>query len=85
MKVDATNESASGAYNLAAPNALTNAEMMKLISKRAGVSFGLPAYKWMLEVGAFFMRTETELILKSRWVYPERLLEEGFVFEEETF
>jgi hypothetical protein len=39
----------------------------------------------MLEVGAFFMRTETELILKSRWVYPERLLAEGFVFEKEEF
>ena len=79
------NEDASGAYNLAAPEAITNAEMMKRIRKTVGVPFGLPAYKWMLEIGAFFMRTETELILKSRWVYPERLLKEGFVFEREEF
>lgn len=79
------NKSAEGAYNLAAPVALTNAEMMRRVRKQVGVSFGLPAYEWMLELGAFFMRTETELILKSRWVYPERLLEEGFVFEREEF
>lgn len=79
------NESASGAYNLAAPEAITNTEMMKRIRKTVGVSFGLPAYKWMLEIGAFFMRTETELIVKSRWVYPEKLLEEGFKFERENF
>ena len=79
------NEDASGAYNLAAPEAITNAEMMKRIRKTVGVPFGLPAYKWMLEIGAFFMRTETELIVKSRWVYPERLLKEGFVFEREEF
>ncbi len=79
------NESASGAYNLAAPHALTNAEMMKRVRKKVGVSFGLPANEWMLEVGAFFMRTETELILKSRWVYPERLIKEGFVFERKDF
>lgn len=78
-------ESASGPYNLAAPNALTNAEMMKRIREKVGVSFGLPAYEWMLELGAFFMRTETELILKSRWVYPERLIQGGFVFEREEF
>ncbi len=79
------NESAEGAYNLAAPEALTNAEMMERVRKQVGVGFGLPAYEWMLELGAFFMRTETELILKSRWVYPERLIEEGFVFEKEAF
>lgn len=79
------NESASGPYNLAAPQALTNAEMMKHIREKVGVSFGLPAYKWMLEIGAFFMRTETELIVKSRWVYPERLIDEGFSFQVDTF
>jgi uncharacterized protein (TIGR01777 family) len=79
------NESASGVYNVAAPKALTNAEMMKRVRERVGVRFGLPASEWMLKVGAFFMRTETELILKSRWVYPERLIEEGFVFTKEEF
>lgn len=79
------NEGASGVYNVAAPSAMTNAEMMRRVREQVGVSFGVPAYKWMLEVGAFFMRTETELILKSRWVYPERLLEEGFEFEHVDF
>ena len=79
------NEDVSGVYNVAAPQALTNAEMMQRVRERVGVRFGLPASDWMLEVGAFFMRTETELILKSRWVYPERLIEEGFVFTKEEF
>lgn len=79
------NPEAEGAYNLVAPEALTNEAMMKLIRKDVGAWIGLPAMAWMLEIGAFFMRTETELIVKSRWVYPERLLEEGFVFEKERF
>lgn len=79
------NPKAEGAYNLAAPEALTNAELMKLVRKDVGAPFGLPAMEWMLEIGAFFMRTETELIVKSRWVYPERLLEEGFEFEKVKF
>jgi NAD dependent epimerase/dehydratase family enzyme len=41
---------------------------------------GLPASRWMLELGAIFLRTETELILKSRRVVPQRLLEAGFKF-----
>lgn len=79
------NEEATGVYNLAAPEAMRNAEMMKRVRERVGVKFGLPVSDWMLKIGAFFMRTETELILKSRWVYPERLLAEGFVFEKENF
>jgi len=74
-------EEANGVYNLSAPNPVTNSELMRLVRSSTGCSFGLPAAKWMLEIGAFFMRTETELILKSRWVLPTRLLEEGFTFE----
>ena len=48
------------------------------------VPFGLPASKWMLELGAIFLRTETELILKSRRVVPARLLKEGFQFTYQT-
>jgi len=44
------------------------------------VRIGLPATKWMVEIGAFFMRTDTELVLKSRWVVPKRLLDAGFTF-----
>jgi uncharacterized protein (TIGR01777 family) len=77
-------EELAGAINIAAPNPLTNAEMMSLFRKAARAPFGLPATKWMLEIGAFVMRTETELILKSRRVIPKRLLESGFEFEFPT-
>ena len=53
---------------------------MRLLREAAGVPFGLPAREWMLEIGAIFMRTETELVLKSRRVVPGRLLEDGFRF-----
>ncbi len=71
----------SGIVNVAAPQPLPNAEFMRVLREAAGTRFGLPASKWMLEVGAFFMRTETELILKSRRVVPGRLLDHGFTFE----
>lgn len=71
---------ASGIYNIAAPNPLTNAEMMAAFRRVYKSPLGLPAARWMLEIGAFFMGTETELILKSRRVVPARLLKEGFEF-----
>lgn len=73
-------EELSGPINLAAPTPLTNADMMRLMRKTCGAPFGLPATEWMLEIGAFFLRTETELILKSRRVVPGRLLASGFQF-----
>jgi uncharacterized protein (TIGR01777 family) len=69
-----------GVVNLAAPNPVPNRELMATLRSAYGKSFGLPAARWMLEVGAFFMRTETELIIKSRRVVPGRLLESGFDF-----
>ena len=69
-----------GAVNIASPNPLPYAEFMRELRRAAGVRVGLPATKWMLEVGAVFMRTETELILKSRRVVPARLMREGFEF-----
>ena len=74
----------SGPINLVAPEPVPNAEMMKLLRRECGVPFGLPAAEWMLEVGAFFLRTETELILKSRRVVPGRLLQSGFEFQFPT-
>jgi uncharacterized protein len=71
----------SGAVNLAAPNPLPNAEMMRLMREAVGMPVGLPATAWMLEVGAVLLRTETELILKSRRVVPGRLLAAGFEFQ----
>jgi len=73
-------ENLSGAVNLTAPNPVTNAEFMATIRKACRAPFGLSAKRWMLEVGAFFMRTETELIIKSRRVVPGKLLASGFTF-----
>jgi uncharacterized protein len=70
-----------GAVNLAAPHPVTNREMMSVLRRLCGVRLGLPATRWMLEVGAFFMRTETELVIKSRRVVPSRLLTAGFQFK----
>lgn len=71
----------AGAINLASPNPLTNAEFMRILRKAWGTRLGLPAAEWMLSIGALFLRTETELILKSRRVVPGRLLENGFEFQ----
>jgi uncharacterized protein (TIGR01777 family) len=73
-------EDVSGPINLAAPNPVTNREMMSTLRELCGVRFGLPATTWMLEAGAFLLRTETELIIKSRRVVPGRLLADGFHF-----
>jgi uncharacterized protein len=73
-------EDIEGVVNVAAPHPLPNAEFMRVLRRAAGVRLGLPASRWMLEVGALAMRTETELILKSRRVVPGRLLEQGFAF-----
>lgn len=75
-----SHEQISGAVNLAAPNPLPNADFMRLLRQAWGIRVGLPATAWMLEIGALFLRTETELILKSRRVVPGRLLEAGFTF-----
>jgi len=69
-----------GVVNLAAPHPLPYAEFMRAIREAWGIKIGLPAAKWMLETGAFFLRTETELVLKSRRVIPGRLLDAGFTF-----
>lgn len=71
----------NGAVNVASPNPLPNAEFMSALRKAWGTKIGLPASKWMLETGAIFLRTETELILKSRRVIPGRLLAADFQFE----
>jgi uncharacterized protein (TIGR01777 family) len=70
-----------GPVNLASPNPLPNAEFMRVLRKAWGTRIGLPTPKLMLEIGARFLQTESELILKSRRVIPARLLESGFVFE----
>jgi uncharacterized protein (TIGR01777 family) len=76
-----THDDLQGPVNLAAPQPVTNAEMMRILRRVCGVPFGLPATNEMLEVGALFLRTETELIIKSRRVVPARLLKSGFQFQ----
>jgi uncharacterized protein (TIGR01777 family) len=71
----------TGPVNVAAPHPMPNAEMMRTLREVCGVPFGLPAAEWMLGVGAFILRTETELIIKSRRVVPGKLLAAGFQFE----
>lgn len=70
----------SGIINCTAPNAVSNRELMALIRKTSGKPIGLPSPAWLLEVGAVVIGTETELILKSRWVTPKRLLDAGYRF-----
>ncbi|HLP54028.1 MAG TPA: TIGR01777 family oxidoreductase [Fluviicola sp.] len=75
------NEQSSGVYNIAAPNPVRNSVFAATLRKKLGVPFGIPQPKWLLEFGARLIKTETELVLKSRYVLPGRLLEEGFVFQ----
>jgi uncharacterized protein (TIGR01777 family) len=72
---------AEGIFNVTAPAPIPNDDFMQGLRSAMHVRFGLNTSKWMLELGAVFIRTETELILKSRKVFPKRLLDEGFVFE----
>jgi hypothetical protein len=71
----------SGPVNIAAPNPLPNRDFMRALREAYGTRVGLPATRLMLEAGAVLMRTETELVLKSRRVVPGLLLERGFEFE----
>ena len=73
-------EELDGAVNVAAPHPVPYAEFMRALREAWGIPVGLPAARWMLAVGAFLMRSETELVLKSRRVIPGRLLESGFTF-----
>jgi uncharacterized protein (TIGR01777 family) len=70
----------SGPVNLAAPEPLPYAEFLRALRSAAGVPVGLPATKWMAEIGAFVLRSDTELLLKSRRVIPGRLREAEFEF-----
>ncbi len=72
--------SIEGAVNFTAPNPLPQAEFMRTLRAAVRAPIGLPATRWMAEIGAFVLRTDTELLLKSRRVVPGRLLEAGFTF-----
>jgi len=74
------NENMSGVINVTAPNPLSNEEFMMKLRKEMKVPFGLNAPVWQLEIASIFMGTETELLLKSRNVYPQKLIKSGFEF-----
>ena len=75
------NDQISGPVNLSSPNPLPNKDFMQQLRKSWGLKLGLPVYEWMLEIGAIFLRTESELVLKSRRVIPSRLIDSGFKFQ----
>jgi uncharacterized protein len=77
-------EKINGAINISAPNPIDNQSFMKILRDKLKVPFGLPSPAFLLEIGTLFLQTETELLLKSRNVYPERLLNYGFRFRFET-
>ncbi len=74
----------SGVFNVSAPNPSNNRTWMAAIREKLHMPFGLPMPKWILEIAAFLTRTETELLLKSRWVVPHRLSKQGFSFRYPT-
>lgn len=69
-----------GVVNVSSPHPVDNATVMRCIRSALGVPIGIPLPRWLLEPGAWAIRTETELVLKSRWVVPERLLAAGYEF-----
>ncbi len=75
------NQNCTGIYNLSSPSPLPQEEFMRVLRKAWGSPIGLPATKWMLEIGTFLLRTESELVLKSRRVIPARLSSHGFSFQ----
>jgi uncharacterized protein len=77
-------EKINGAINISAPNPIDNQSFMKILRDKLKVPFGIPSPTFLLEIGTLFLQTETELLLKSRNVYPERLLNYGFRFRFET-
>ncbi|HET9341698.1 MAG TPA: TIGR01777 family oxidoreductase [Candidatus Eremiobacteraceae bacterium] len=78
-------EDTDGIINVSSPNPVPNRDFMRALRDAMGVKIGLPATEPMLRVGAFLMGSETELVLKSRWVLPTRLLESGFTFTYPTW
>jgi uncharacterized protein len=78
------NNHIEGVVNTSNPNPITNAQFMQSFRKNMNMPFGLPTPTWLLKIGAVIINTETELILKSRWVIPQKLMDWGFTFNYKT-
>ncbi|OXB22906.1 TIGR01777 family protein [Flavobacterium tructae] len=74
----------AGKVNIVSPNPISNSDFMQKLRKAVGIPFGIPLNQFFLKIGSFIIRTETELVLKSRNVIPKRLLEKGFAFKFEN-
>ena len=74
----------SGSVNVTAPQPRPNNEFMGILRKELSVPFGISQSKWLVELGSAIIGSESELLMKSRYVYPQRLLDAGFTFEYET-
>jgi len=70
-----------GVFNCSSPNPIDNKTLMKTFRQTMNVKIGLPSPEWLLKIGAVIIKTETELILKSRWVIPEKLIQSGYSFK----
>ncbi len=79
-----SNKDLEGIFNCSAPNPITNKSLMKSLRQTMKIKFGLPSPTLLLKIGAVIINTEAELILKSRWVIPERLLQSGYNFKYST-
>ena len=78
------NEALSGVFTCTSPKPVKNEVLMSAIRNASGMPFGVPSPAWLLEIGAKIIGTETELLLKSRWVVPKRLLDHQFEFSYPT-
>jgi len=74
-------EEIAGTFNCTSPQPLPNADFMSTLRKACKVPFGIPMPTLLLKAGALIIGTETELILKSRWVVPKKLMDAGYVFQ----
>lgn len=79
----AEREDIAGPVNIASPGTADNRELMRTLRRSVGAPLGLPAWRWMLEPAMWALRTEPELVLKSRWVMPATLTDAGYAFLHE--
>ena len=77
-----SDDSCEGVYIASGPNPVTNREFMRTLRRAIGMPIGLPAFEWQIRLAApLILRTDPELAIYGRYVYPERMLAEGFEFE----
>jgi uncharacterized protein len=74
------NPAISGPVNMVAPESVDDRALMAALRRVVKMPVGLPAPRLALEPGMWALRAEPELVLKSIWVAPERLLEAGYSF-----